>query len=81
MSVLIKGMDMPVCCSKCDFHESGYPDWCNLSISHYREIDNSDIVQEWCPLSEVVIPEVERFEFITTASSLKELERILTQSK
>ena len=56
MSVIIKGQHMPTNCDDCDFHESGYPGWCNLSVSGYGEIFNSEIVQEWCPLVEIPTP-------------------------
>lgn len=52
MSVMIKGMDMPKNCSDCEFHRSDYPDWCDLSIT-CRDMNNTSIRQEWCPLVEV----------------------------
>lgn len=52
MSILIKGMEMPKNCAECEFHQSGYPDWCDLSI-RARDIHNTEIRQEWCPLVEV----------------------------
>lgn len=55
MSVLIKGMEMPKNCAECEFHQSGYPDWCDLSI-RARDIHNTEIRQEWCPLVEVPTP-------------------------
>ena len=55
MRVLIKGMEMPKNCAECEFHQSGYPDWCDLSI-RARDIHNMEIRQEWCPLVEVPTP-------------------------
>ena len=53
MSVIFKDMEMPKCCRECDFRESGYPDWCDLRASGYKEIFNDKIRQDWCPLVEV----------------------------
>lgn len=53
MSVLIKGMEMPKDCYDCEFHRSDYPDWCDLSITCRKDVYDTSIRQEWCPLVEV----------------------------
>jgi len=52
MSILIKGMKMPKNCYDCEFRQSGYPDWCDLSIT-CRDVYNTSIRQKWCPLIEL----------------------------
>jgi len=52
MSILIKGMKMPKNCYDCEFRQSGYPDWCDLSITS-RDVYNTSIRQKWCPLIEL----------------------------
>lgn len=52
MSIYIKGMEMPKRCDDCEFHQSGYPDWCDLSI-RARDLGRTDVRPAWCPLVEV----------------------------
>lgn len=54
MSVLIKDMEIPKSCNDCEFIQRGYPDWCDLSC-RWREIFNSFIRPDWCPLEETDI--------------------------
>lgn len=43
-------IDMPETCRDCYFHQSGEPDWCDLHVTNYRDIENENIRQKWCPL-------------------------------
>lgn len=52
MSVIIKGMTMPNTCYDCEFHQSGYPDWCDLSFISL-DIDKTSRRPDWCPLVEI----------------------------
>lgn len=63
MSVLIKGMRMPISCDDCEFCEhdnSGY-DWCCIPMTNGRSkpLDEPVIKPNWCPLVPVPTEEGE----------------------
>lgn len=72
MSILIKGMDMPKWCDDCEFMQSGYPDWCDLT---YRDLDVfiSSIRPNWCPLVEVKTPHGKLIDADELLNKLQEL--------
>lgn len=53
MPITINEMKMPNNCEECEFHQSGYPDWCDLSC-RCRDVFNPSIRPDWCPLEEAV---------------------------
>ena len=55
MSILIKEIDLPKCCDDCEFMQSGYPDWCDLTCRGL-DVFNPSIRPNWCPLVEVKTP-------------------------
>lgn len=56
MSIIIKGMDMPMSCGVCEFNyclEGGSYEWWECTILH-DDIKQFDIRRDDCPLIEIV---------------------------
>lgn len=62
MSILIKGMDMPTCCAKCQWFQQHFPEgkgWCKLTNRLVHETwasANLNPIPDNCPLAPVPTP-------------------------